>query len=277
MSSHTVATPFHVSTTTKRTQTRNRTRRARAAFVLLGLLGIADAQAGTSGNVSLNSDYVFRGVSQSNQEPALQGGVEHTFESKAADGGFYIGAWGSSISWLSDLSTSAAPISSSLELDAYGGYRGKFGEAVSYDAGALYYWYPGDFPSGFNSADTLEVYAGITVAAGDKVSLGAKYSYAATDLFGYADSDGSGYLDLSANLAVGKGVTIGAHAGKQWIEGNRAFDYTDWKLGVTKAFDSGFSVGLAYTGTDADDALYTNPFGNKVADDTVALTITKAF
>ena len=273
MSSHTVATPFHASTTT-RTHARNRTRRARIAAILIALLGIADAQAGTSGNVSLTSDYVFRGVSQSNQEPALQGGVEY-----AADSGFYIGGWGSSISWLSDLSSSAAPISSNLELDVYGGYRGKFSEAVSYDVGALYYWYPGDFPSGFNSADTLEVYAGVSVAASEKVSLGAKYSGSTTDLFGYADSSGSGYLDLSATFAVADGWSIGAHAGKQWIEGagNDAFEYTDWKLGVTKSFENGFSVGLAYTGTDADDALYTNPFGNKVADDTVALTITKAF
>ena len=266
MSSHTVATPFHASTTT-RTHAR-----IRIAVALLALLGIADAQAGTSGNVSLTSDYVFRGVSQSNQQPALQGGVEY-----AAESGAYIGTWGSSISWLSDLSTSAAPISSSLELDVYGGYRGKFSEAVSYDVGALYYWYPGDFPSGFNSADTLEVYAGITVAASDKLSLGAKYSYAATDLFGYVDSDGSGYLDLSANLTVGKGVTINTHAGKQWIEGNDAFEYTDWKLGVTKAFDNGFSVGAAWTDTDADDALYTNPFGHRIADGTFALTVTKAF
>lgn len=264
MSSHTNATSIHA---TKRTHARSCT-----AIAFLALLGIADAQAGTSGNVSLTSDYVFRGVSQSNQEPALQGGVEYS-----ADSGFYIGSWGSSISWLSDLSTSAAPISSSLELDVYGGYRGKFSDAVSYDVGAAYYWYPGDFPSGFNSADTLEVYAGITVVASDKVSLGAKYSHATTDLFGYADSDGSGYLDLSANFSVGAGVTINTHAGKQWIEGNAAIEYTDWKLGATKAFDNGFSVGLAYTGTDADDALYTNPFGNKVADDTVALTITKAF
>ena len=264
MSSHTNATSIHA---TKRTHARSCT-----AIAFLALLGFADAQASTSGNVSLTSDYVFRGVSQSNQEPALQGGVEYS-----ADSGFYIGSWGSSISWLSDLSTSAAPISSSLELDVYGGYRGKFSDAVSYDVGAAYYWYPGDFPSGFNSADTLEVYAGITVVASDKVSLGAKYSHATTDLFGYVDSDGSGYLDFSANFSVGAGVTINAHAGKQWIEGNAAFEYTDWKLGATKAFDNGFSVGLAYTGTDADDALYTNPFGNKVADDTVALTITKAF
>lgn len=277
MSSYILATPSHTSTATGMpfndgTHTRNRLRRACVACALLGLLGIADAQAGTTGNVSLTSDYVFRGVSQSNQKPALQGGVEY-----AADSGAYAGAWGSSVSWLSDLSTSAAPISNSVELDVYGGYRGKFSEAVSYDVGALYYWYPGDYPSGFNSADTLEVYAGVTVAASDKVSLGAKYSYAATDLFGYVDSDGSGYLDLSANFAVADGWSVGAHAGKQWIEGNEAFEYTDWKLGVTRAFDSGVSVGLAYTGTDADDALYTNPFGNKIADDTVALTITKAF
>lgn len=271
MSSHTLATPFHASTTT-RTHARHRASRARIAAALLVLLGIADARAGTTGSVSLTSDYVFRGVSQSNQDPALQGGVEYSAES-----GAYIGAWGSSISWLSDLSSTPAPISSSLELDVYGGYRGKFSDTVSYDVGALYYWYPGDFPSGFNSADTLEVYAGITVAASEKVSLGAKYSVSATDLFGYADSDGSGYLDLTANFAVAEGWTINTHAGKQWIQGNDAFEYTDWKLGVTRAFANGFSVGLAYTGTDADDALYTNPFGNKIADDTVALTITKAF
>ena len=278
MSSHTVATSFHASTTT-RTHARHRATRARIAIALFALLGIADAQAGTSGNVSLTSDYVFRGVSQSNRDPVLQGGVEKLFESSSAGSGAYIGSWGSSISWLSDLSSTAAPISSSLELDVYGGYRGTFGDAVSYDVGALYYWYPGDFPSGFNSADTLELYAGVTVAASEKLSLGAKYSHATTDLFGYADSAGSGYLDLSANVAITDGWSLGAHAGKLWIEGNgnAAFEYTDWKMGVTKAFDNGFSVGLAYTGTDADDALYTNPFGNKVADDTVALTITKAF
>ena len=115
------------------------------------------------------------------------------------------------------------------------------------------------------------------IAASEKLSLGAKYSLAVTDMFGYVDSDGSGYLDLTANYAVADGWTIGAHAGRQWIEGNAAFEYTDWKLGVTRAFDNGFSVGLAYTGTDAEDALYTNLFGNRIADDTVALTITKAF
>ena len=255
-----------------RTLTTRSIRRTAMASVLAGLAFASTAHAGTTGSVTVTSDYIFRGTTQTNQEPALQGGLEY-----AAESGLYIGTWGSNVSWLSDLSSPAAPISSSLEIDVYGGYRGKFSDTVSYDVGALYYWYPGDFPSGFNSADTLEVYAGITVAASEKITLGAKYSVAATDLFGYADSSGSGYLDLSANFVVAEGWTVGAHAGKQWIDGNGAFEYADWKLGVTKAFSNGFSVGLAYTGTDADSALYTNPFGSKIARDTVALTVTKAF
>ncbi len=277
MSSKTFATRNLCPDATTHKRSRPRQVRTRIATAMVGMLVFAGAHAGTSGNITLASDYVFRGVSQTNQDPALQGGIEHTFESKAAGSGVYAGAWGSNISWLSDASTTLAPISSSLELDIYGGYRGKFNDAVSFDVGALYYWYPGDYPNGFNSADTLEVYAGVTVAASEKVSLGAKYSYATTDLFGYSNSDGSGYLDLNANVAVTDGWSIGAHAGKQWIEGNSAFEYTDWKLGVTKSFDKGFSVGLAYSDTDANSALYTNAFGNRIAGSALVLSVAKSF
>lgn len=276
MSSKSFVTRNLCTDTTTRKPFRSRVARTRIATTMVGMLVLAGApagaHAGTSGNISLASDYVFRGVTQTNQDPALQGGIEY-----AADSGFYAGGWGSNISWLSDASTTLAPISSSLELDLYAGYRGKFSDAASFDVGALYYWYPGDFPSGFNSADTLELYAGITVAASEKVSLGAKYSYAATDLFGYTNSDDSGYLDLSANFAVSDGWTIGAHAGKQWIEGNDPFEYSDWKLGVTKSFQSGFSVGLAYSDTDADSALYTNVHGNRIAGSALVLSVAKSF
>ena len=275
MSSKSFVTRNLCTDATTRTLACSRRARTRIASTMVGMLVLAGApcgaHAGTSGNITLTSDYVFRGVSQTNQDPALQGGIEY-----AAESGAYAGTWGSNISWLSDASTTLAPISSSLELDLYGGYRGKFSDAVSYDVGALYYWYPSDFPTGFNSADTLEVYAGVTVAASEKVSLGAKYSYAATDLFGYANSDGSGYLDLNANFAVADGWSIGAHAGKQWIQGNSVFEYTDWKVGVTKSFDSGFSVGLAYSDTDANSALYTNAFGNRIAGSAVVLSVAKA-
>lgn len=256
------------------TRKASRPRRAglRIATAMVGMLVFAGAHAGTSGNITITSDYVFRGVTQTNQDPALQGGFEF-----ASDKGLYGGAWGSNISWLSDLSIDAAPISSSLELDVYGGYRGQFNETVSYDVGVLYYWYPGDFPSGFNSADTTEVYAGISIAASEAVSLSAKYSHAVSDLFGYTDSSGSGYLDLGASWALADDWSLSAHVGKQWIQGNRAFEYTDWKLGVSKGLANGFSVGVAYTGTDADDALYLNPHGKKIAGDAFAVTIAKSF
>ncbi len=272
MSSNSFATRNPCTDATTRKLSRSYRASTRILATLVGMLGFTGAHAGASGTISLASDYVFRGVSQTNQDPALQGGIEY-----AADSGFYVGGWGSNISWLSDASTTLAPISSSLELDVYGGYRGQFSDALSYDVGALYYGYPGDYPAGFNSADTLEVYAGITMAASEKVSLGARYAYAATDLFGYANSDGSGYLDLTANVAVADGWAIGAHAGKQWIEGNATFGYTDWKLGVTRSFENGFAVGLAYSDTDADSALYTNAFGNRIAGSALVLSIAKSF
>ena len=240
------------------------------AIGILGfaLIGTGVAHAGTvAGSATLVSDYVFRGVSQTNQDPAVQAGIEW-----AADSGFYVGSWGSNISWLSDLSTDDFDISSSVELDFYAGYRGQFSDAVKFDASVLYYWYPGDFPSDFNSADTVELAFGITWSL-----LTAKVYYAPTDLFGYADSDGSVYVDLALNWEFVPTWTLNAHVGRQWIENNGDYDYTDWKLGVTKGFANGFSVALAYVDTNADEDLYTNPRGNFIADATAVLTLGKAW
>ena len=243
-----------------------------AIVLLLVAAPAGDAYAGTAGSVSLTSDYLFRGVSQTNQEPALQSGLEYV-----TDNGFYVGGWGSNVSWLSDLGAAGVPVSSSLELDAYAGYRGKLGDKLSYDTGALYYWYPGDFPSGFNSANTGELYAGITVGPFARTTFGAKYSYALTDLFGYADSDGSSYLDLNANWEFAPGWTLNAHGGKQWVEHNAFAEYADWRLGVSKVFAPGYTVALAYSDTDADEITYTNAYGHFLAEDTVVLTVTKTF
>lgn len=242
------------------------------AAVLLVFAPANAAHAGVSGSVTLTSDYLFRGVSQTNQEPALQGGVEY-----AADSGFYVGTWGSNISWLSDLTAAGVPVSSSLELDAYGGYRGKFSQTVSYDVGAIYYRYPGDFPSGFNSADTGEVYVGVSVGPFANTTLSAKYSYALTDLFGYPDSEGSGYLDVNANWEFSPRWVLNVHGGKQWVENNDIAEYAEWRVGVARSFESGFSVGVVYSDTDADETFFTNAYGNFLAEDTVVLTVTKAF
>src|SRR5690606_34996521 len=123
-------------------------RGAATALALAGLAAASTAHAGTSGSVTVTSDYLFRGVTQTDREPALQGGVTWTAES-----GFYAGGWGSSISWLAD---SDPAVSSQVELDGFVGYAGSFGDSgVGFDVGANYYWYPGDYPAGYNRPDTL--------------------------------------------------------------------------------------------------------------------------
>lgn len=236
---------------------------SRALPLALVLAATGTADAALSSNVALVSDYTFRGATQTNREPAIQGGFDITTE-----GGAYFGTWGSSISWLSDL----GGISSNVEIDAYGGYRGSFSDTVAYDIGAIYYWYPGSFPSGFNSADTTEIYFGVSAGI-----FAAKYSYAVTDLFGYTDSDGSGYLDLAVNWPFADTWTLNVHGGKQWIENNEDFEYSDWKLGVTKAFANGFSIAVAYIDTNAEESLYTNPYGEYVGDSTAVLTLSRSF
>lgn len=221
----------------------SKTRKARAVACALAaaVLAVAgQAQAETTGSVGVVSDYLFRGVTQTNEDPALQGGVTWKHES-----GFYAGAWGSSISWLSDADPA---VSSSVELDGFLGYAGTFGESdFGYDVGANYYWYPGDYPAGFTDPDTLELYFGLTWKI-----LSAKYWYSTTDLFGIDGSDGSTNLDLALNYEFAPGWTVSPSVGRQWVENYSDLDYTFWKVGVTKAFENGFSVGAAYNDTNID-------------------------
>ena len=134
-------------------------------------------------NVGLYSQYIFRGLTQTNRKPALQGGVDLTHSS-----GFYLGAWGSNISWLTDKS-GVSPIANSpsyytsggsLEIDLYGGYRHTFesiGSGLGIDIGALQYWYPGKLDSAnYADANTTELYGALSYGW-----LQAKYSQVVSD------------------------------------------------------------------------------------------------
>ena len=203
-------------------------------------------------NVGLVSDYAYRGWSQTDEKPALQGGFDY-----AHDSGLYAGVWGSSVSWLADADPA---ISNGLELDLYAGYKGKVGD-IGYDVGLLQYYYPGSYPTGFNSPDTLEGYAAVSWEF-----LTLKYSYSFTDLFGFDNSDGSQYLDLSASYEIADGLKLNAHVGRQYIAGP-AESYNDWKIGVSKSL-AGFDIGLHYVDTDVD---------SKLSDGRVILSIGRAF
>ena len=234
-----------------------------------------------TGNVGLFSQYVFRGVSQTNEKPAVQGGFDLGHKS-----GLYAGTWASNISWLSDGSPN---VSASLEWDVYGGYKGSLPADFGYDVGVLYYWYPGSYPPGYVLPNTTELYGALTWKW-----LSLKYSWSANNkTFGVPDSRGSGYLDLTANYdivekvsdAIGK-VTLTGHVGRQWYKGsthdinvshsNSDLGYTDWKLGAsTEVY--GVTVGLFVTDTNANDALYTNQFGKKIAGTQVVGYLQKTF
>ncbi len=202
-----------------------------------------------TGNFGLFSQYVFRGISQSDENVAVQGGFDYTHAS-----GFYIGTWASNISWLKD---AGAYDSSSLEIDVYGGYRGAIGDTgVTYDVGLLQYIYPGDRVAGFTKAETTEGY----VALGWKF-LSAKYSYSFGDTFGVNDASGTWYLDLAANYPLTESLTLNLHFGKQEFSGSNAgvkndsiASYEDWKIGLSYALPQSFTVGAYYTDTSMNSA-----------------------
>jgi uncharacterized protein (TIGR02001 family) len=191
-------------------------------------------------NVGVVSDYRYRGISQSAKEPALQGGVDFAHKS-----GFYVGTWASTIKWIKDSSVPGGPSAKGpVEIDLYGGYKGSINDTFSYDVGGLQYWYAGntyDNITGTN-ANTFELYGAVT---GGPVTL--KYSHALTDLFGTPNSDGSGYLDLSATFDLGSGFSLVPHIGAQRIKNFGT--YRDYALTVAKDFD-GLVVSAAAVGTN---------------------------
>jgi uncharacterized protein (TIGR02001 family) len=252
------------------------------ALVLTGLVGMStfamaaeESPHSLSANVGMYSDYVFRGISQTGGDPAVQGGLDYSHSS-----GFYLGTWGSNVGWLEDFQ---GYDSGNVEIDVYGGFRGGIGQTgLTFDLGAIQYMYPGDEnpdPT-VAKADTTEVYA----ALGWKWFT-AKYSYYVSDeVFGFGNADGSDYLDISASLPIGEtGFTAGAHWGTFSFENNGAADYDDWK--VSLAYDmgklsdvtSGVTVGVAYTDTDADSAVWTDGNNQFLGDGTTTVWLSKAF
>ena len=218
-------------------------------------------------NAAVTSDYRYRGISQARLQPALQGGADYVHNAS----GFYAGTWLSSIKFVND-----AGGSGNIEVDIYAGKRGAITEKMSYDAGVLTYIYPSN---GLNpSANTTEIYG--QLAYGPAY---LKYSRSVTTLFGFADSEGSAYLDAGVNLDVGNGFILNLHAGHQTVEGsssglsNSRFSYTDWKVGFSR--DLGIATGaLAVIGSNAGKTSYASPVNGKfMGKSGLVLSISKTF
>jgi uncharacterized protein (TIGR02001 family) len=194
-------------------------------------------------NVGVVSQYRYRGLAQTKGDAALQGGVDY-----ANANGFYLGTWASTIKWIKDAAATghAGETKGPVELDLYGGY--KFEAAgLGFDVGYLRYQYLGNTYKNstaptvpYVNANTDEVYGAATYGV-----TTLKYSYATSDLFGFANSNGSTYWDLSATFDVGNGYTFVPHAGRQEVKNHAVNSYTDVALTLNKDLGDGLTASVA--------------------------------
>lgn len=254
-------------------------------------------------SISLVSDYIFRGQSQTWGRPAVQVSIEAQHKS-----GFYAGFFGSNVSdeWLPG---------ANLETDWYAGYRGKISE-IGFDVGGIYYYYPGGNwkESAFigsnspNSLNTFEIYASLSYKW-----LSVKVGRTLSEYWGWntnnsadmfeptnggigdfngdanagvtGDTKGSYFYEANAAYEVFPTWTLSGQVGRQVVADSDGLDITYYKAGITKAFSTGWSVGAFYSGSSQPDAYenFVSLRSGRVNDDsdiarnTGFITITKAF
>ncbi|MFS8608055.1 MAG: TorF family putative porin [Gammaproteobacteria bacterium] len=203
-----------------------------SAFVAAGWLSAASAQeASLTANAAVTNNYVWRGLTQTMNEPAVSGGLDYV-----TDSGFYIGTWVSNVSFApSDVF--------SYEHDIYFGFSG--GDNVTWDIGYLYYNY-----DDIADTDFGEIYA--TLGFGD-FSISA-YVLANTQLeeppglsFDFGDSY---YLALDYAIPLKNDFALGLHLGRHKGDFMEVFngvpgDYIDYGLSLSKG-------GFTFTISDAD-------------------------
>ncbi len=207
------------------------------------------ASAQLAFNVGATTDYRYRGVSQTQLKPAVQGGLDFTA------GGFYAGAWASTIRWIKESGGD-----SNIEVDLYGGYKGEITKGLGFDVGVLPYISPSNDLA--TDADTQEIYGALTFGPAT-----VKYSHAVSNLFGAPDSKGSYYLDLSATFDVG-GWMLTPHIGYQKVKCSGCISYTDYSITLSKDFN-GLVPSIALLSTNKKDELVLD--GKKLGKTGIAL------
>ena len=226
----------------------------------------AVAQAEISGNVAMASDYVFRGVSQTDNQMALQGGFDYEHES-----GLYIGTWASNV----DSSFFNNGRDPQLEVDMYAGYSGEL-QSLGYDLGYLRYQYPGA-----SNAGTNEWYASGSYSTGSIGDFCLSLNYSPSLNF-FASDESAWYAHVGYDTTL-PWYEIGFSAGIGYSFGD-AFDdndgdglndtYTDWSIGVSKSV-YGVDLGMTYTDTDFSDSDDEDAL-DSVADSRVVFSISKS-
>jgi uncharacterized protein (TIGR02001 family) len=228
-------------------------------------------------NISLASNYKFRGQDQDQSKtksfkPALQGGVDYAFDS-----GFYIGNWNSTINWTKYLPSGQ---NSGIEIDLYGGYKFKAGP-LDMDVGALTYVYPGA-----GKANTTEVYIGAgygPVSAKYSSTVSQGYFGIGNDTLlgvGSGGGRGTGYLNLVFAQEIAPKITLKASLGFTSLKSaanSAGFpDFMDYSVGASYDLGDGLSVSGALVGANKkSNWVYTIDPTKSVNKNTLVVMLTK--
>jgi len=232
-------------------------------LALMMVAGISVAQAQVTGNLGLTSDYRFRGVSQTQNAPAVQGGVDYNHKS-----GFYVGNWNSSVS--SDLYTNG----SGVESDLYAGFKSKF-LGFDLDVGSMNYFYPRATNGTSTNFDTNELY----VAVG-KGPLTAKVSNSLSNYFGTSNSKNSQYYQADIVQPLGKSkISLLAHVGRTEVNNNSNLNYTDYNVGLGYNLQGWDLAAKYYTNTGTTSTFQTaNTInGQRLYKDATVVSVSKSF
>lgn len=196
-----------------------------------------------SANVAFTSEYYFRGISQTDDAPALQGGID--YELPLGDMATYLGAWASNV----DFNEAAGVDGATIEIDWFGGLRGSIGETgITWDVGMIYFTYPGADDS--LNYDFVEAQGSLGYDFGI-VALTASINATSDN---YADSGDAFYPKLAAEIPVGQYLTLGAYVARYNVENNTAFaqpDYTEWNVSGSVGL-AGFDVAVTFSDTSID-------------------------
>jgi uncharacterized protein (TIGR02001 family) len=215
-----------------------------------------EAESPFSWTLAATSDYVFRGVSQSDENPAAQVGFTYT-----APIGVYAGLWASNV----DFGSSGPDI----ELDGFVGYNTDLSDKWNLDLSVVRYSYHkgGD---DYGDIDYNEYIAKVSYAATEKVGLTALVAYA--NDYGNADIK-EVYSNLGTSIDVGKGVSLNVGAGYTSLESDvDRIDYFDGSVSVSRDFGP-VNANLGYYDTFGSDADALKD-GSKIYEDRVVLTFT---
>lgn len=194
----------------------------------------ASAVEGLSANVSATSNYLWRGVTQTDDAAAVSGGIDYANES-----GFYAGTWASNVDFGDD---------ASFELDFYLGFSGDLGDSgLGYDVGYIYYAYPDSAETvSDNEYDFGEIYGSLSY---ENFSIAANYGVNNDDGAEWADS--ALYISADAAFEIAEDLELGLHIGNYSFDDDfDDADYTDYGISLSK---SGFTFALSDTDMDNDD------------------------